>query len=46
MARTDIERGIWKAPAGLDASLNGVVGLTVNLNDEENGDLNKLVSIV
>ncbi len=42
MARTDIERGIWKAPAGLNASLSGVVGLTVNLNDEENGDLNKL----
>jgi len=42
MARTDTERGVWKAPAGLDASLNGVIGLTVNLNDEENGDLNKL----
>ena len=42
MARTDTERGIWKAPAGLDAYLNGVVGLTVNLTDEENGDLNKL----
>ncbi|MGH9980751.1 MAG: phage tail sheath family protein [Nitrososphaeraceae archaeon] len=42
MARTDTERGIWKAPAGLDATLNGVVGLTVKLNDEENGDLNKL----
>ena len=42
MARTDTERGVWKAPAGLDASLNSVVGLTVNLTDEENGDLNKL----
>jgi phage tail sheath protein FI len=42
MARTDTERGVWKAPAGLDASLRGVVGLSVNLTDEENGDLNKL----
>ena len=42
MARTDTERGVWKAPAGLDASLNSVVGLTVNLTDEENGELNKL----
>lgn len=42
MARTDTERGVWKAPAGLDASLRGVVGLTVNLTDDENGVLNKL----
>lgn len=42
MARTDTERGIWKAPAGLDASLSGVIGLTANLTDEENGELNKL----
>ncbi len=42
MARTDTERGIWKAPAGLDATLIGVVGFTVKLTDEENGDLNKL----
>jgi phage tail sheath protein FI len=42
MARTDTERGVWKAPAGLDASLKGVLGLTVNLTDEENGELNKL----
>jgi len=42
IARTDTERGVWKAPAGLDASLRGAVGLSVNLNDEENGPLNKL----
>jgi phage tail sheath protein FI len=42
MARTDAERGVWKAPAGLDASLNGVRGLQVNLTDDENGDLNPL----
>jgi phage tail sheath protein FI len=42
MARTDEQRGIWKAPAGLDASLNGIRGLQVNLNDDENGQLNPL----
>ena len=42
MARTDTERGVWKAPAGLDAALNGIQGLQVNLNNAENGDLNKL----
>jgi phage tail sheath protein FI len=40
MARTDAQRGVWKAPAGLDAALNGVQGLTVNLTDAENGQLN------
>ena len=42
MARTDTERGVWKAPAGLDAGLAGVDGLQVNLTDLENGELNKL----
>lgn len=42
MARTDVQRGVWKAPAGLDASLNGIQGLQVNLNDAENGILNPL----
>ena len=42
MARTDNTRGVWKAPAGLDASLNGIQGLDVNLNDAENGMLNPL----
>jgi phage tail sheath protein FI len=42
MARTDTNRGVWKAPAGLDASLNGVAGLQVSLNDAENGMLNPL----
>ena len=30
-------RGVWKAPAGLEAGLNGVLELTSNLNDGENG---------
>jgi phage tail sheath protein FI len=41
-ARTDATRGVWKAPAGLDATLRGVVGLTVPLTDAENGELNPL----
>ena len=42
MARTDAARGIWKAPAGLEATLFGVSELSVPLNDSENGDLNPL----
>jgi phage tail sheath protein FI len=42
MARTDTQRGVWKAPAGLDASINGVAALQANLNDAENGMLNPL----
>jgi phage tail sheath protein FI len=42
IARTDAQRGVWKAPAGTDASLNGTVALDVNLTDGENGLLNPL----
>lgn len=42
IARTDVTRGVWKAPAGLDAALGGVQDLQVNLNDLENGQLNPL----
>src|ERR1700681_1566058 len=31
---------IWKAPAGIDASLSGESGLTVTLTDLQNGTLN------
>jgi uncharacterized protein len=41
-ARTDAQRGVWKAPAGLDATLVGVPKLNVPLNDPENGELNPL----
>jgi hypothetical protein len=41
-ARTDGERGVWKAPAGLSATLVGVPALSVNLTDAENGELNPL----
>ncbi len=40
MARTDTRRGIWKAPAGVDAALAGVQALSVGLTNEENGQLN------
>jgi uncharacterized protein len=41
-ARTDSSRGIWKAPAGTEATLNGTVGLDYTLTDAENGSLNPL----
>jgi len=42
MARTDTNRGVWKAPAGVDAAISGVQGLSVSLTNEENGQLNPL----
>ncbi|MCK2242397.1 MULTISPECIES: phage tail sheath C-terminal domain-containing protein [unclassified Crossiella] len=42
MARTDAERGVWKAPAGTETRLNSVQGLTVPMTDPENGLLNPL----
>lgn len=41
IARTDAQRGVWKAPAGQDATFSGVNQFTVSLTDNENGDLNK-----
>ncbi len=41
-ARTDATRGVWKAPAGTEATLAGVSGVAVQLNDKENGVLNPL----
>ncbi|MER7050426.1 phage tail sheath family protein [Streptomyces jumonjinensis] len=42
IARTDGERGVWKAPAGTEARLSGVHSTTVALTDRENGLLNPL----
>ena len=39
-ARTDAQRGVWKAPAGLDALLQGV-NLVVALTDNESGVINR-----
>ncbi len=41
-ATTDANRGVWKAPAGIATGLAGITGLTVNLNDPQNGVLNPL----
>ncbi|QDH33220.1 phage tail sheath C-terminal domain-containing protein [Porphyrobacter sp. YT40] len=40
MARTDAQRGVWKAPAGLDASLAGVRP-SVPMTDRQQAQLNK-----
>ena len=41
-ARTDAQRGVWKAPAGLEANMRGVQRLERVLTDPENGVLNPL----
>jgi len=41
-ARIDGERGVWKAPAGTEATLRGVQKLEYLLTDQENGTLNPL----
>lgn len=40
IARTDGQRGVWKAPAGLAASFSGVQGFTYTMTDAQNGVLN------
>ena len=40
MARIDGSRGVWKAPAGLEADLRGVLGVQVPISDEQNGLIN------
>ena len=42
IARTDELRGVWKAPAGIGASLVGIHSLSVLLNDVQTGILNKV----
>lgn len=41
-ARTDTQRGVWKAPAGIDASFAGVREFSYKMNDGENGRLNPI----
>ena len=41
MARIDVTRGVWKAPAGTEADVRGILDLDVNLSDREHGILNK-----
>ena len=40
-AKTDVRRGVWKAPAGLDASLIGIRALEVAVTNLENGPTNQ-----
>ncbi len=42
IARIDSNRGVWKAPAGTEASLSGAVGLAFNLTDVQQGNLNRI----
>jgi Bacteriophage tail sheath protein len=42
MARIDASRGVWKAPAGLEAGIGGVQELKAKLTDGDNGILNPL----
>src|SRR6202000_1152058 len=39
-AATDASRGVWKAPAGTSVALVGATGVSVPLNDAQNGQLN------
>ena len=42
MARTDAKRGVWKAPAGLNATIKGELGLSVKLSDAQQRLFNPL----
>ncbi|MEJ2862586.1 phage tail sheath C-terminal domain-containing protein [Actinomycetospora flava] len=44
MASTDASRGVWKAPAGLEAGLVGAGALAVDLTDAEHGRLARQVN--
>jgi hypothetical protein len=41
-AKSDGQNGVWTAPAGISATLNGVQNMTYQLSDLENGALNPL----
>jgi uncharacterized protein len=41
-ARTDNTRGVWKAPAGTEATLLGAVGLAAQVNDGDQDSLNPI----
>ncbi|MGY2012113.1 phage tail sheath family protein [Nocardia gipuzkoensis] len=42
IGRIDAQRGVWKAPAGLEATIVGAPALSVPVTDAENGELNPL----
>lgn len=39
-ARIDGSRGVWKAPAGTEATIRGVIGVTHQMTDGQNGVIN------
>ncbi|MBK8019982.1 MAG: phage tail sheath family protein [Chloroflexi bacterium] len=41
-ARIDSTRGVWKAPAGVEADIRGIVGLEQQFSDREHGAMNPL----
>lgn len=48
-ARIDGSRGVWKAPAGTEALVNGAVGVVADLRDVEHGllnNVNKSVAVI
>lgn len=46
-AKTDAQRGVWKAPAGTSVGLGGAAGLAVNFTDVQQGNLNaKNVNVI
>lgn len=42
MATIDGTRGVWKAPAGIEAGLGGIAGLALTITDAENGEINPI----
>lgn len=40
IARIDDQRGVWKAPAGLEAAISGISGLSLDLTDVDSNILN------
>jgi phage tail sheath protein FI len=42
IARMDSNIGVWKAPAGIQASIQGVTELETTLTDKKNGELNEM----
>ena len=40
MARIDSSRGVWKAPAGTEATIRGIRGVQHSMSDSENGLIN------
>jgi uncharacterized protein len=41
MARIDANRGVWKAPAGIEADIRGIRGVQYQMSDPENGVINR-----